>query len=818
MRGAAAGLLLTLLAGPAAGVESSRIQIALLGGGAASGELRTSFDLSRALLELRVRGLASRTEYMLVAKNAPAAPSGAEILHFFTGGKGSARVSLDLIGDEAGAPLDPRGRYLVVAEPGGAEVLGAWLFGDFTDDGPDTKTAETTRLTPAPGAPGRVDARYGSRTGGSVSFELIAAGIAPGAYDLFVDGVLVESSVTDAGGRARIRFENPGFEPRRRSIELRQGASTIFAGPLLAQLPSLVATPSLSVGDVQTVIAQAVAEAQRLDLNAVIAVLDRVGNVLAVWQMPSAPTSIVITTARGVTTGLEDPTLPPIPDGVRRAAISKAGTAAYLSSRGNAFTTRTASQIVQQNFNPGESGRPGGPLFGVQFSQLPCGDLVRRLADFETQGPKRLPLGFSADPGGLPLYLRGVPVGGVGVEFDGIYTADDRIFDRDVALEERVATAATRGFEAPADIRADRIAVDGRYLRFADDERAAELPVTDFATLPGALVDAVPFTEACPCFPKAGTPFLSAASGIVATTQGGLPAEQLVDVMGDPAYLPTASALPGGPTAAEVEALLTEALRVAERSRAQIRRPIGSKVRVSISIVDRDGTILGIIRGRDAPLFGIDVSLQKARAAAFFSRSDADQALIDAGTNVQGVVLGDYGAELEAFIEDQLGNVAFSDRAIGNLARPFFPDGINSKPNGPLSRPFAEWSPFSTGLQLDLVIDALAGLLFGGQESPVCTPVPGLENGIQIFPGSVPIYRGDVLIGGIGVSGDGVDQDDMVAFLGLHQAGEATGTIANAPRELRADRIDLDGVHLRYVNCPVKPFLDSNEQNACGGK
>ena len=34
--------------------------------------------------------------------------------------------------------------------------------------------------------------------------------------------------------------------------------------------------------------------------------------------------------------------------------------------------TRTASQIVQQHFNVGESQQPAGPLFGAQFSQLAC--------------------------------------------------------------------------------------------------------------------------------------------------------------------------------------------------------------------------------------------------------------------------------------------------------------------------------------------------------------------------------------------------------------------------------------------------------------
>ena len=40
------------------------------------------------------------------------------------------------------------------------------------------------------------------------------------------------------------------------------------------------------------------------------------------------------------------------------------------------------------------------------------------------------------------------------------------------------------------------------------------------------------------------------------------------------------------------------------------------------------------------------------------------------------------------------------------------------------------------------------------------------RNGIITFPGGVPLYKNGVLVGGIGVSGDGVDQDEIVAFAG----------------------------------------------------
>ena len=74
-------------------------------------------------------------------------------------------------------------------------------------------------------------------------------------------------------------------------------------------------------------------------------------------------------------------------------------------------------------------------------------------------------------------------------------------------------------------------------------------------------------------------------------------------------------------------------------------------------------------------------------------------------------------------------------------------------------------------------------------------------------------------MGAIGVSGDGVDQDDMIAFLGLHNAAARVGNaIGNAPAAMRADRLTPMSTRLRYVQCPQSPFLDSNEQDACAGK
>jgi hypothetical protein len=96
-----------------------------------------------------------------------------------------------------------------------------------------------------------------------------------------------------------------------------------------------------------------------------------------------------------------------------------------------------------------------------------------------------------------------------------------------------------------------------------------------------------------------------------------------------------------------------------------------------------------------------------------------------------------------------------------------------------------------------------------------------VQNGFQIFAGGEPIYRDGVLVGAIGVSGDGTSQDDMIGFLGINGAATATGTIENAPSAIRADQLIINqgggANRVLYINCPVSPFLNSSVQNACAG-
>ncbi|HEX7606138.1 MAG TPA: hypothetical protein VF348_05470, partial [Usitatibacter sp.] len=266
----------------------------------------------------------------------------------------------------------------------------------------------------------------------------------------------------------------------------------------------------LTEGDVQRVIAQAVGEAQARNVHAQIAIVDRVGNVLAVFQMPGAPATVAISSGLGVTGGLDGIPAGTIP--AAQAAIAKAITGAYLSSAGNAFSTRTAGQIIQEHFDPDESQQPSGPLYGVQFSQLSCSD-VNRNASQGSVGPKRSPLGLAADPGGLPLYKNGVVVGGIGVESDGRYGIDLEITDFDTAPEEIIAVAGASGFAAPADVRGDRITADGRTFHYVDSEATLSDPshAPPFASLGGALVVVDGYN---PGAIRAGTLFGSPDSGV----------------------------------------------------------------------------------------------------------------------------------------------------------------------------------------------------------------------------------------------------------------------------------------------------------------
>jgi uncharacterized protein GlcG (DUF336 family) len=564
-----------------------------------------------------------------------------------------------------------------------------------------------------------------------------------------------------ATGDVLVRIKYRGVESNR----VRVGIGQIGGGPaddlnavptpggaLPAEPPAAITATNLASSDVQTILQQAASAATALGKPVTIVVTDREGNILGFFAMSGAPATTTIRSVGTFGQGLEGVVAP-----AGEAATAKAATAAFFSTSGNAFSTRTAGFIIQEHFPPGISFRAGGPLYGVQFSSLPCSDIKKPSAR----------LGLSADPGGLPIYKNGLPAGGIGIEGDGLYTVDRDPGDNDQPFEEVIAASGIRGFEAPALIRGDNILVDGIRLPFSNITTA--LAPSTAASITGSIINAAP------------------ASAFTPQVVGGIAGEV------DPRFFPfVAGTAPASNalTAADVQTIIAHAAQQANITRAAIRQPLGSNARVTIAVVDTTGVVLGVFRQQDAPVFGFDVAVQKARTAAFFSGANAATALRTAG----------FGSYVDRAGADGLrfdGAFAFSDRATGFLHRPFFPDGIDNTAPGPFSTAIANWSPFNVGLQLDLVRTNFLAALAGPVAS--CTSIPGLPNGIQIFPGSVPLYKNGVLVGAIGISGDGVDQDDLI--------GAAGANGFSPDPAIRSDQIFVRGVRLPFLKFPRSPNL-----------
>jgi uncharacterized protein GlcG (DUF336 family) len=544
------------------------------------------------------------------------------------------------------------------------------------------------------------------------------------------------------------------------------GTLGFFACFLIFQAPA--AAQSLTLTDVQTIIAQAASKATALGKPVTISVTDKEGNLLGTFQMTGAPTTTLIRSVGHAGQGLENLAVPST-----AAAQSKAGTGALLSSGGNAFTTRTASFIIEEHFPAGIDNSDGGPLYGVQFSQLPCSDVA----------VAGLPLGLAGDPGGIPLYKNGVAVGGIGVEGDGVYTVDRNPADDDFSFEESIAVYGQRGFAPPDLIRGDNILINGIRFAYQNTVDAANATAIPFGSLSGTVTA-----------PLRTTPL----SDFFVTTLNG--------VTGQMSFrFPVVAG--SNLTAAEVGTILSTGIGTANTIRGAIREPEGSSARVTITVTDTDGRVLGIFRSVDAPNFGFDVAVQKARTAAFFARNDTATKLNTAG-------FGSYVSRAQADGLSLNGAVAFSDRAIGFLHRPLYPDGINGTAAGPFSSQLVDWSPFNVGLQLDLVKNALlsppmlcssaaikrARMMTLAIPCPCTgTSLPEIRNGIQIFPGSMPIYRNGTLVGAVGVSGDGVDQDDLVTAYGGNNFAPALG--------IRSDQVTVRGARLPFLKFPPRPFL-----------
>lgn len=239
---------------------------------------------------------------------------------------------------------------------------------------------------------------------------------------------------------------------------------------------------------------------------------------------------------------------------------------------------------------------------------------------------------------------------------------------------------------------------------------------------------------------------------------GGAPGQIRAPIRGDP----VAGTIEGQARLSrdEVITILSNAAERTLVTRAGIRLPAGRAAQVFISVVNNPArageapVVLGTFRTTDATIFSWDVSVQKARTALFFSNNTR----------------------------------AYSARTVGFLAQSNYPPGLQNQPPGPFN-----------GLQERFSVPILTGTgAINGN----------LPNGITIFPGGFPLYRNGVLIGAIGVSGDGIEQDDLIA---------ASGTAGLQPSpEIRADAFSYLGARLPYAKFPRDAELRPNVAPAAG--
>jgi uncharacterized protein GlcG (DUF336 family) len=293
--------------------------------------------------------------------------------------------------------------------------------------------------------------------------------------------------------------------------------------------------------------------------------------------------------------------------------------------------------------------------------------------------------------------------------------------------------------------------------------------------------------------------------------------------------------LPGGSiTAADVIDIVNRSVVQADKTRAAIRVNLaagmpGARTKMVISVADKDGNVLGLFRMKDATVFSIDVAVAKARNTAYYADPTSlqpddmadDDLLVQRGQvkrselNARGIKTSDALLPGVLAVPDLFKDVrssvlvaaptsiAFTNRTFRFLAEPRYPAGIeNTLP------------PIFSSLNDHNLIHTV-GVSQKNAENLFGLPIPASmfksvlgfdafhqgrnfhdpsnivnQNGVVFFPGSSPLYKSKILVGGFGVSGDGVDQDDVVTSAGQYWF--------QAPQEKRADTTFYRNVRLPY--------------------
>ena len=250
-----------------------------------------------------------------------------------------------------------------------------------------------------------------------------------------------------------------------------------------------------------------------------------------------------------------------------------------------------------------------------------------------------------------------------------------------------------------------------------------------------------------------------------------------------------------GLTAADVESIVARGIAEADQVRAQIRLPLNSTAKMVFAVSDENGNILGLYRMPDATYFSIGVAVAKARNVAYYDNLSQLQPI----DKIKGVAAG----------------TAFTSRTFRYVSLPRFPEGIDVDGSGPGSiLNDGGVTEFGTNKGAPLPakdFQSIQGYNAFNPNTNFHDPYnKANQNGVVLFPGSAPLYKDtngsglrNGLVGGLGVSGDGVLQDDDVTSV----ASQAYGP----PRTVkRADQVKVRGVRLPYFKYNRNPHVPLN--------
>jgi uncharacterized protein GlcG (DUF336 family) len=536
---------------------------------------------------------------------------------------------------------------------------------------------------------------------------------------------------------------------------------------------------SLSQAEVGAIVTAA---ASSLDsTTAVIAVVDRAGRVLALFHQPAA-------------SGAND-----------EEAVGLARTAAFFSHNQAPLSSRTVRFISGVHFPPGVVNAPNAALYGIEntnrgcalnldldpLKQLPpatsingnpchatdrtgCGAGIVTGKQLPDDGPYPQEVGNRpVNAGGIPLYRIVAPgldritdgivsngklVGGIGVAGIG---GDPQLAEF-VAANGAFGSLATGIVPVPSYPLPEpgNVFIDGiRLPLFGPDQKLR------FNN------DGLPIGLQLPKGRSAGT---SAGSYVTFTLPHPFDGNPRDGGCADHGDL-VVSRGDANLTKAQVQLLIDRAIKAAQRTRAVIRLPLSSYARMVIAVAGLDGTILALHRMPDATVFSVDVAVAKARNVIWFSGAGAG--------DLPGIA----------------GGTAVTNRTIGFGAQPLFPPGIDS-----------DTFKVGPGPFYPLFLNDLARPCSQGSQAANLN-----QNGIVFFPGATPLYRDGHLVGGLGVSGDGVEQDDYVTYLAAAGLPEETSAQSFLPDPKSwADRITLSKVRLPMFKFPRQP----EGVTECGGK